>query len=460
MTRKDCAFTLEFLGHNSWFVAGEQSFLIDPLLLPDFGNSALRPFKLHPHPAIIESRHLEVSDVIVTHEHSDHIDPRSLSLLKAGTKIHVGPVFPNYLAEAIVDKGLIIVRHSYRERFNLGGIPICMYPCDPATAFWEQRVSQLLIGIDDQFSVSVFMAVDALISLEYLSEVESGRIHAAQGLLLSNNSYIMPPGGFGPLDSIFGESDTLGITGLNILSEMTDVPECLQAAKIIIAGGGIRRYDEFLHRPFCDQQEMARLCQKIAPNLEYHAPSQGDRIVINYSGITFETQKKSYHSTTNFNDAVPPPFEAVIIGGEQLHMAPIDLELQILAKVLSMSPIAEHWWSSNDSGPYIAIFLLLGKNINDIVRAVAIEGNSAQVIDLEICNINEGIKFAPFGIACFATDFSAIISGDVEIWDVAGKAIKSWHPPDHTLINMTSFLYSYFGEQVRPELARCCLDSE
>ena len=163
MTRKDCAFTLEFLGHNSWFVAGEQSFLIDPLLLPDFGNSALRPFKLHPHPAIIESRHLEVSDVIVTHEHSDHIDPRSLSLLKAGTKIHVGPVFPNYLAEAIVDKGLIIVRHSYRERFNLGGIPICMYPCDPATAFWEQRVSQLLIGIDDQFSVSVFMAVDALI---------------------------------------------------------------------------------------------------------------------------------------------------------------------------------------------------------------------------------------------------------------------------------------------------------
>lgn len=457
------ALELRYLGHNAWHVrSGGEGLLIDPLLLPRFGNSSVRPFQVHPLPPAIEDVQLGVRNVLLTHEHSDHVDLESLACLPAGTTVYVGPVFPQYLEDAIKCLGHMVIRCDYRTRFEIDGVSICLYPCDPATAFWEQRVSQLLLSASTDMSDGVFMAVDALISMEYLSEIDSGLVSCPQAVAISNNSYVMPPGEFGPLDSVIANDLPKGIAGLELLAELTHLPASLARARptVLVGGGGIRRFDETLHWPFSDQQELARLCAVLAPDLEYIAPRQGDVLTIRpesgcsvISSTIAEPQPQL--------PAKPPPFSQVVLTEEtgrtdEQCLSLLVAELDCMASAISMSSIGDRWWQATDACDYVAVVVLLHSTSN-ASTILGLRGTYSKFEALQKVEFDELTKVSAYGLVCFVQDLASVANGEVEIWDVVGKAMKCWHPPGSGLNTLTSFLYAYFGEQVRPNLARSCL---
>jgi len=457
------ALELLFLGHNSWHIrSGCNGLLIDPLLLPSFGNSAVRPFKVHPSAPAIGAEQLAVRHVLLTHEHSDHVDLQSLALLPGGTKVYVGPVFPQYLEAAIGRLGHVVVRCDYRSRFEVEGVSVCLYPCDPATAFWEQRVSQPLLSLYADFSDAIFMAVDALISIEYLTEIEMGVIDQPRVVAISNNSYFMPPGEHGPLDSVSGNQVPGGIAGLDLLSELTRLPPPLSKTRptIVVAGGGIRRFDEHLHWPFSDQQEMARLCAVLAPNLEYIAPRQGDSLIIGPSSEC-SLRTSTVHQETVRTPARPPSFSQVVPTSstsrtDEQCFELIESELDRLAAAVSMSPIGDLWWKSVDASEYVAVIVLLSSAAT-IHTILGLRGPDPKFRMIHGDSLDDVVKLAPHGLVCFYQDIASVIAGEIEIWDIVGKAVKCWHPQASSLDNLTSFLYCYFGEQVRPDLAHSAL---
>ncbi len=454
---------LRYLGHNAWHVrSGGEGFLIDPLLLPRFGNSSVRPFRVHPLPPAIRKEHFGIRNVLLTHEHSDHVDLESLACLPAGTAVHVGPVFPQYLADAIQGLGHMIVRCEYRTRFEIDGVSICLYPCDPATAFWEQRVSQPLLSSFTDLSAGVFMAVDALISLEYLSELDFGLVAYPQAVAISNNSYVMPPGEFGPLDSFMANDLPGGITGLELLAELTHLPPSLAKARptVLVGGGGIRRFDETLHWPFSDQQELAHLCAILAPDLEYIAPRQGELLTISSESgcnvVSYSTAEPQLQLP-----AKPPPFSQVVSTEEtgrsdEQCLSLLEAELDCMAAAISMSSIGDSWWQANNACEYAAVIVLLHSK-STVRTTLGLRGTNSKFEAIQNVDFEALMKVSAYGLVCFVQDLASVANGEVEIWDVVGKAVKCWHPPGSRLNTLTSFLYAYFGEQVRPNLARSCL---
>ncbi|PTU66979.1 hypothetical protein DB032_19655 [Chromobacterium sp. Panama] len=465
--RAQPALRLEYIGHNAWYVSvGEHGLLIDPLLLPTFGNSAVQPFQVHPHAPVVTPEHLLCTHVLLTHEHSDHVHLGSLRLLPPCSNVYVGPVFPAYLERAVRELGHIVHRCDYLIRFDINGISICLYPCDPATAFWEQRVSQPLLSASPDLSDGIFMSVDALVSIEYLEELERNLVPPPSAIAISNNAYIMPPGHFGPLDSIGTIAGPSGIAGLDLLFELTTLPSPIDQIrpKVIVGGGGIRRFDETLHWPFCDQQELSRLGHLLAPQLAYEAPWPGDLVWVQDGDVHVHVRKKETQPdpTLSFAQARPPLFEAVVTqqlsGRSQSDCeALVQGELPRLEIALGMSLLSEYWWQAEHETDYVTILAML-RDADDAVPLVyALKGIEGRFNRIEATELNGLVRQAPFGLICHLQDFAAMIAGDVEIWDIAGKGIKCWHPPRHTLTNLASFLYAYFGEQVRPELATNCL---
>ncbi|WP_254504284.1 hypothetical protein [Duganella vulcania] len=309
------------------------------------------------------------------------------------------------------------------------------------------------------------MAVDALVSIEYLAELEHNLVPYPAAVAISNNSYIMPPGHFGPLDSIGSASKPNGIAGLDLLFELTMLPSPLDRIdpRIVVGGGGIRRFDETLHWPFCDQQALSRIGHVLAPELLYEAPNPGDSLCVQDGSI--DVLFKSIHKNSSHLDiekARPPVFESVVTiqnSGRSDHECEslVLNELPGMAISLGMSLLAEYWWKSKHEAKFIVILVMLKKSNDPSPLVYGLKGLDGNFSRIEMDDIAKLAIEAPFGLIGYLQDFGAVIAGDVEIWDIAGKSIKCWHPIGHTLNNLASFLYAYFGEQVRPELASSCL---
>jgi hypothetical protein len=57
----------------------------------------------------------------------------------------------------------------------------------------------------------------------------------------------------------------------------------------------------------------------------------------------------------------------------------------------------------------------------------------------------------PLGIELFENDLLALFEGQLQVWDLASVAMRSWFPGD-PLNSPIAFLYGYLGEQVNPQI--------
>jgi L-ascorbate metabolism protein UlaG (beta-lactamase superfamily) len=80
-----------FLGHQSWlFQEGSTKILLDPLLQDTFGVDPKHGIEIVPPRLIQREIYQDADAVLLSHEHSDHFHPASLSLLRKGIPVYVG----------------------------------------------------------------------------------------------------------------------------------------------------------------------------------------------------------------------------------------------------------------------------------------------------------------------------------------------------------------------------------
>ena len=87
---RDMSFEVTFLGHQGWFVRGDDTaILVDPLLCEDFGAAHALGYRVWPPRAWDLAAMPAIDAVVLSHEHDDHFDIPSLAKLDRAIPIYL-----------------------------------------------------------------------------------------------------------------------------------------------------------------------------------------------------------------------------------------------------------------------------------------------------------------------------------------------------------------------------------
>lgn len=90
MTTSGGRFSVTFLGHQGWmFRTAHACILIDPLLHEDFGTAHALSYRVYPPRVLRPESFPKIDAVFLSHEHDDHFDIPSLSLLDRKIPIYL-----------------------------------------------------------------------------------------------------------------------------------------------------------------------------------------------------------------------------------------------------------------------------------------------------------------------------------------------------------------------------------
>ncbi len=142
-------FSVTYLGHQGWLVSGEANrVLIDPLLTeeysPGFQATIYPPRKLTP------SKFPPIDAIILSHEHSDHVNLPSLRLLDRRIPV----IFPARSSLAIrtviTQLGFKVVPAAVGDRFSIGDLTIRLLGGEHRDDDLEEEWANLQILITDR----------------------------------------------------------------------------------------------------------------------------------------------------------------------------------------------------------------------------------------------------------------------------------------------------------------------
>jgi hypothetical protein len=466
-----------FLGHNGFALgANESPVLVDSILYPRYGQEyTSSPVEIYP-PRWIELNMLpKPAAVIISHEHSDHFHLPSLDRLDKATPVIVGPNMIDTVVDCVERLGLKVTRLPFGEPNCFGSIIITLYPPGEDTVLWESRVSQVYARDYDEPELGgVFLGIDANISGQFIDEVTSGQIPAPRILALSNNAQVTPPGVYGSLDSYRPGGETIrrhrgeGFPGMDILEEMIvftlDQHPVLRGSHILVCGGGfLKDYEQMGPFPFSEQAELANLARGLVRNLDVKGPLPGDIITAGPEGIQLVgqlawlgTDHDRFSELRERRDAFLCRQENIplrcikpsTLETEQRAMHAIEAELTYLSRVFLLADFGRAMTLTDT--PYPFVLKLLYRTQDDIsLRFDLAAGNFERCDDL---SLDDSARSYPYGIAIHAVDLAAVLTGDLQYWDVVGIAMRTWFEGD-ALESPVAILYDALGEQVRPDLS-------
>lgn len=464
---------LAFLGHQSWMVSHNvSSILIDPILKDGFGAEDTNRIEIFPPRSIDFERMPKPDVVILTHEHSDHFNISSLNVLSRDTEIIVGLMMIESVVECIESLGFRVTRKAPNQAFRVGDIEVTLYSAAPETVLWESRVYQIYIHPVDNVKESAFIAVDALVSKRFKEDILTGVKAVPQVVALSNNAQVTPKGVFGSLDNMLLDSDEgkTGLIGLNILHELLIL--YLQGMphikNILICGGGFMKgYENLGAFPFSDQKKLAQSAQLLSRGVKVFGPYPGNSYTF-IDGILHENtvswiklkQERLQELLTQQSNFVASKkvVEITSICGDFISDTEaknadkaIIEELSILALPLMLSKIGRHaveisYYLGNKLGSKRILFRFL--NFDRTCRYQwVLDVNKAKFVE-DTTPESEILRTFPFGIECFVKDFYQMLQGEIQIWDMAGVAMRSWYVSEK-LESPVGFLYCYYGEQLQ-----------
>jgi L-ascorbate metabolism protein UlaG (beta-lactamase superfamily) len=190
------ALELTFLGHQTWHISdGTTVVLLDPILTPGFGASALE-FTVWPPRTVDLAGMPAPHAVILSHEHLDHFHLPSLDLLDRTVPVYTGVTTPAAVLEGIRSLGFAVHRVDHEQLIVVGSLEIRLYPAAARTLFWESRVTQPLIRPAGTTAADVFIGVDADVSDLYLEQLAGGWLPPRLAVV-SNNAQTVPYGALG-----------------------------------------------------------------------------------------------------------------------------------------------------------------------------------------------------------------------------------------------------------------------
>ncbi|MBX9702559.1 MAG: MBL fold metallo-hydrolase [Silvanigrellaceae bacterium] len=465
-----------FLGHQSWLVSSNNTnILIDPVLYNAFGSDDDNAIEIYPPREIALDRMPEIDAIILSHEHSDHFHIPTLIKFR-DTPIFVSPLMVDCVLKTIELHGLVTKIIPFQTLFNIGDLEIILYPSGVDTVFWESRVSQILVRPVSEPQNGLYIAVDALVSQQFKDDIENESIDLPRAIVVSNNSQITPKGALGSLDNYKApyNTDYAHITGLSLLKELliSYLEDIQQIENIIICGGGFtKKYDTYFGAfPFSDQAKLAEIANYFSINKKIFGPIPGQSLMIkeyvSYSPdcvswvipnikrqMEIKEAGERYKKNPTFVDIKPISNRSFFKNWKM-----IESELNKLAKVFMLNEIgnlAIDFIASRQHAvcPYGLTIKFFSDRTLTTASQYVLNLNTAEFERVELSSIDENA--IPFGLELFLNDFIGILTGQVQIWDLGGIAIKSWYL-GHKLNSPVAFLYSYFGEQIHSDLNFKC----
>ena len=470
-----------FIGHQTWLVEHKGTrILIDPLLCEDFGLVDENRIKIYPPRTVDATALSDVDLIFLSHEHSDHFDIQSLNQLPRSARFVVGAIIVEPVKQCIRDLGFTLIQVKDNEPMRVGDLILRFYPADPKTAFWESRVTQVHIEEAEQPVSGIFIAVDALVSEAFKTDIIEGRLAAPKLVIVSNNSRVSPPGAFQSLEN-WGKnaSDSnrqVGPLGIGVLravltSYMDDVP--VQPENMALCGGGfIKRLGAFAAFPFSDQPTLSRLANRLS--LDTHivgllpgeafalTPDPGPQAVIDWVQVDKVQHNLLIEELDQFIEArktvevvasVRPDVQDAEAYIELLRRA--QAELQRLAKSLMLfitgrKVLAMSHHKGRKLGPKRIVFSFVSHALGrqDSYALNLISGQ----FEAEVHNQLESLlAHYPFGVCLPLVDFIGMAEGELQVWDIVGVSVQSWFEGG-IFDGLIPFFYSYYGENGSPEL--------
>lgn len=471
----DTRLDLTFLGHQTWFVQGAgRSILIDPVLKPVFGLPGRAECRVWP-PREVDTAAMPAPDaVVLTHEHLDHFHLPSLDLLDRSTPVFSGPMLPAPVSEAIERLGFSVRRVDHTQPIELGDMRVTLYPAGAQTLFWEDRVVQPCIRVQD--GPSVFVAVDADVSDLYIQAVQEGTVPVPRMAVVSNNSQIVPYGM--PASSVNllpGAAGTRHKTGLSVLNQLLlEVLEPLEGVTDVALCGNGFIPPASPHGPFLysDHPAMADAANSLQGLFRVHGPRPGDRLSVPSSadaGVTvrsvdwvrpdgtFEAQALAQHAAflTEPSPVELKPLADRPADGDAAMETVLEelprLGRELLATGTGMLACSVHEYLSGPLGAHRAVLRLKDGPCGELLQ-FAWDVTTASFVQVEATGREEAMAVYPFGAEVFFQDFVALLRGRLQVWDVAGGAMECWGVG----APLDSLVYAFFGiygEHQRPDLA-------
>lgn len=460
-----------FLGHQSWlFSEGDTKILMDPLLEDTFGSNSQYGIEVVPPRIIKPEIYNNIDAILLSHEHTDHFHLRSLNKINRSAVVYVGILTLQPVVEAIKALGFSVKRVHSKETVKVDNISITFFQAHPKTVIWESRVYQFLIT-SKICDYSIFVAVDALISRDFEEEVTSEKIKKPDTIMISNNSQIPPKGVQGSLDNAaLPEHENRKRTGpiglrlvKGIIIDYSDLVHDLE--HIILCGGGFMKSgDTFGEFMMSHQGKVAALARPIFPD---------KKIFGALPGMVFENNLSSH--TLSSAIAANKVRENELKEKFKLFQKNPNWKIKSLSPSIKadFKPNCKHIVDSFKSrhrqimcSQFGRILVSRGDPHNSFELMLKDDQHSQQIrfnFNWLTNDWNEiGIKdpTRPFGIMAMAADFSEIVKGNLQIWDIAGLSISSWYDPklgNSLNYSPMGLLYAVYGEHFNvDQFAKYC----
>ncbi|MBX9702561.1 MAG: MBL fold metallo-hydrolase [Silvanigrellaceae bacterium] len=461
-----------FLGHQGWMLSSQEThILIDPVLTDTFGTSKELQFKIYPPRSIDHNQLPKLSGIFITNEHLDHFHLPSLKLLDKSIPIYVGRVMPDCVKNTIKQLGFELFELSNTESVKLVNLNITFYIGSPSVPFWEKRCYQLYVM--DENEIGVFIQSDTLVNQFFISQVNEKLIPCPKIFIATNNAQILPQDMYGAFDNLLflDSSSKNGCTGINFLEEvLIQYPAQLPEISILLLSGSGYIIDHDNAKPFLfsevnklneylDELALGTQAKILYPGEQVRykcskiqAPQQLDWIKLNFSLYEQINNRLITNSSPTYSLIEPIFFEHDDLF--DLHLELIEQELINMAQHLLLSVLGRSLLLVNEylNGPlnaYRFVIELKRKSKNSIIFQLDV---NAACFKMTTASNDDLTHQYPFGLILYFSDFIALLQGKIQIWELATANMRQWYLGDK-LESPVAFLYAYFSEQIRPDLA-------
>lgn len=208
-----------------------------------------------------------------------------------------------------------------------------------------------------------------------------------------------------------------------------------------------------------DHTKLARYANELSLNFKVFSPIPGDvfelGVQIEITKSPWITRKKDtesiYHQKTNDSYGCIPVLKSKIsIDKEQMRH--IESELDNIAKNIIMS---------SQGAAMISVREHMGEHLTSsrfVIQLISDNNSYQWFLNLTTAKFEDeefdeqAIHKYPFGLRMYIQDFIGLMTGNIQIWELATVSAKQWYISSR-YESPLAFLYEYFSEQVRPELA-------
>jgi hypothetical protein len=314
---------------------------------------------------------------------------------------------------------------------------------------------------------------DGIISPDLVADLAAGEINPVSLFIATNNAQIVPAGASGTYDNLLpiGKPENEGPFGLRVFHEIlcrvTD--ELGYLPHLAFCGGGYLQSPS-KHGPFLlsDADQLKQSFSALALGQKVHCPHPGDTYALlkSLQGIHVETEHAPWivrgeclftAEVVNrdwFSNSIFPSFAT---NEDRVNaIRDIEQELKMMAPNLLCSDFGRcvtacNAYINGPTMPYRFAIRLYEIQTGHIMTAI-LDINNCR-FDWKDTEEDAVIQNIPFGIDVHLVDFYELLQGGLQIWELATAKMRQWYVGEDKMRSPVAFLYSYFSEQVRPDLA-------